>query len=474
MNKLEAHSSRVRTDLDFLGIGQSTWVNPKEDVFDVVIVGGGQSGLGAAFGLIRERIKNILIIDENPKGQEGPWNTYARMITLRTPKDLLSIDFGIPSLTFRAWWGAQYGDESWQSIGKIARADWMDYLRWYREVLDLPVENNTKLLRIEASGEGIHHLYVTDPSGPHLIKARKVILATGIQGGGEWHTPAFVSENLPKSCYAHTSEAVDYSSLRGRRVGILGGGASAFDNAQYALSLGVESVDVFIRRPEIPRVNPIRFMERSGVVPRFAALSDADKYAVMSSFLRRNQPPTNDTFQRAAAYPGFSLHLGTHWNSVRETAEGVQVSTPKGQFTFDFIVLSTGLLTDVCLRPELAMLESRIARWRDRFDPPAEAQSDLLDLHPYLGESFEFTPRTPEDTPFVRGVFAFNYSALLSLGLSASALTGLPYALPRLVRGVADQLFLDDKASWMAAYFAYSEPEFTGEWSPSSDAKVGA
>src|SRR3990167_8073093 len=99
MNRLEAHSAQVRKDLEVLGIGQPTWVRPRDGIYDVVIVGGGQSGFGAAFGLIRERISNILVIDENPKGMEGPWVTYARMITLRTPKDLLSIDQGIPSLT---------------------------------------------------------------------------------------------------------------------------------------------------------------------------------------------------------------------------------------------------------------------------------------------------------------------------------------------------------------------------------------
>lgn len=474
MNRLEAHSARVRKDLEVLGIGQPTWVTPRDGIYDVVIVGGGQSGLGAAFGLIRERISNILVIDENPEGQEGPWVTYARMITLRTPKDLLSIDQGIPSLTFRSWWTAQHGEESWQAIGKIPRGDWMDYLRWYRDVLDLPVENDAKLDRIVPTGTGHHVLHVNGTSGARQILARKVVLATGIQGGGEWHTPAFIADHLSKCRYAHTSEAIDFDSLKGKRIGILGGGASAFDNAQHALSHGVATVDVFMRRAEIPRVNPIRFMEKSGVVPRYAALSDAEKYKVMSAFLRRNQPPTNDTFQRAASFKGFALNLGTPWTGVRETEAGIEVSTPKGAFVFDFLILSTGLLTDVCLRPELTALEPRIARWMDRFAAPDEDQNDLLDLHPYLGDGFEFTPRVPEDAPFVHGVFAFNYSALLSLGLSASALTGLPYALPKLVRGVADQLFLDDKYRWMADYCSYSEAEFNSEWTPLSGTKVEA
>ena len=100
-----------------------------EIVHDVVIIGGGQSGMVAAFGLMREKVENILIIDENPQGLEGPWITYARMPTLRSPKYLTNMDLGIPSLTFRAWWEAQFGAEGWESLDKIPRREWMRYLK---------------------------------------------------------------------------------------------------------------------------------------------------------------------------------------------------------------------------------------------------------------------------------------------------------------------------------------------------------
>lgn len=123
---LEALNERVQTDLSYLAYGGADWVRPLEHpeghVYDVVIVGGGQSGLGAAFGLLRERISNIVVIDENKEGQEGPWETYARMVTLRTPKHLTSIDLGIPSLTFRAWREAQTGPEGWAAVDKIPAA----------------------------------------------------------------------------------------------------------------------------------------------------------------------------------------------------------------------------------------------------------------------------------------------------------------------------------------------------------------
>ena len=458
---LEALSATVWRDLELLDHHSPSWVRSREGVFDVVIVGGGQSGLGAAFGLMREKVGNILVVDENPAGLEGPWVTYARMITLRTPKQLTSIDFGMPSLTFRAWFEAQHGAAAWAALDKIPRADWMAYLRWYREVLQIPLRNETRVTLIEPLEDGLFRLSL---EGGGELLARKVVLATGIQGGGEWHTPDFIKENLPADRWAHTSQPIDYGALAGKRIAILGGGASAFDNAQHALAAGVSQAHVFIRRPELPTINPIRYMEQAGFIRHYAGLDDAAKHAVTRSFLVRNQPPTNDTFERAAAHPGFALHVETPWLAVRPEGEAVIVTTPKGELTYDFLVLSTGTKTDAALRAELAAVAGDIALWKDRYQaPPGEALPAIGD-HPYLGSGFEFQGRTPEGAARLKGLFAFNYSALVSLGLSAAALSGLKFSLPKLVTAVTGQLFMDDRAAILADFFAYDQPEFVGRW----------
>ncbi|MBA3054133.1 MAG: NAD(P)/FAD-dependent oxidoreductase [Sphingomonadales bacterium] len=471
---LAALEAELARQLVLIGHGGADWTRPRchpgGHVYDAVIVGGGQSGLAAAFALLRERVSNVLVVDENPAGFEGPWETYARMITLRTPKELNPIDFGVPALTYRAWWEAQHGGAGWEALEKIARGDWMAYLRWYRRVLGLPVRNDTRVALIEPLGGGVHRLQLAE--GAPLL-ARKVILATGIQGGGEWFVPPMVRDALPRARYAHTSEPIDFAALKGKRIGILGGGASAFDNANAALGQGVGEVHVFMRRTVLPRVNPIRLMERVGFTGRYPALADAEKYAVMASFLGHNQPPTNDTFERASAWPGFGLQLGAPWLAVEPADGGARVTTPQGQHAFDFLILSTGLVSDPGLRPELALVADRIARWADRFTPPEGAANALIDAHPYLGPGFELLPRDPADDEALHGLFAFNYSALISLGLSAAALSGLQTALPRLARGVSDQLFLDDRAALVADLIAYDEPEFLGQW-PRPAGKVEA
>ncbi|MDD2877408.1 MAG: NAD(P)/FAD-dependent oxidoreductase [Acidiphilium sp.] len=468
---LDILAAQVRHDLECLDYPARAWVRPRQHasashVFDVAIVGAGQSGLATAFGLLRERIDNIVVLDENPEGLEGPWLTYARMATLRTPKHITSIDGGVPSLTFRVWWEAQHGAAGWEALGKIPRQEWMRYLRWYRRTLALPVRNDTRVSLIEPVEAGLFRLHLEAAGAPEpgALLARKVVLATGIQGGGEWHTPDFIRAALPRARYAHTSEAIDYSAMQGRRIGILGGGASAFDNAQFALGAGVGEAHVFMRRAEMPRVNPIRFMENAGFLGHFADLDDAVKYRAIDHFLRQNQPPTNDMFSRAAGYPGFHLHLGAPWTAVAETRAGVRVETPQGAHEFDFVVLSTGMLTDARLRPELALVAEHIACWRDRFAPADGKRNALLDDHPYLGPNFGFVARSDAGVDKLHGLFAFNYAALASLGLSASALSGLKFALPKLVQGIAGQLFTDDAAATMRDYMAYAEQEFIGQW----------
>ncbi|WP_411349552.1 FAD/NAD(P)-binding protein [Paenibacillus sp. WLX2291] len=466
---LEALNERVKQDLAYLAYGGADWVrplaHPEGHVYDVVVIGGGQSGLAAAFGLLRERISNIVVLDENPEGTEGPWETYARMVTLRTPKHLTSVDLGIPSLTFRSWWEAQTGAEGWEQVDKIPRGDWMNYLRWYRRVLNLPVINDVRLELIEPLEKGIHRLHLGGHGAPsQTILARKVVLATGIQGGGEWHVPPMISQRLPEHLYAHTSKHIDFDTLKGKKVAVLGGGASAFDNANHALTEGVGEAHVFVRRKVLPSVNPIRQMEVSGMIERFHALSDGEKYAAISHFFKFNQPPTNDTFERAAAWEGFQLHLDSPWLDVQPQGEGALVTTPHGEFYFDFLIVSTGLLSDPALRPELKIVAEHIARWSDRYDAPPDIANALLDAHPYLSSGFAFQSRDEEGQKLLHGLFVFNYSALASCGLSASAISGTKNAVPKLVTAVADQLFLDDKEHILSSFLAYDEPEFVGRW----------
>ena len=72
------------------------------------------------------------------------------------------------------------------------------------------------------------------------LLARKVVLATGIQGGGAMAYAAVHRRYAAAQRYTPIpSEPIDYAAMAGKRIAILGGGASAFDNAATALKAGV-------------------------------------------------------------------------------------------------------------------------------------------------------------------------------------------------------------------------------------------
>jgi FAD-dependent urate hydroxylase len=456
-------SDRVRRELTYLSYPSKEWTVPHyrdgARVVDVLIVGGGQSGLATAFGLKREQVNNIRIVDRNPRGLEGPWRRFARMTGLRTSKDVWGIDLGIPSLTPRSWYEARFGRRAWERIARFPTKVWREYLDWCRDVLELPVENETEVISIEPAGD-LLLAHLRRRGRIERVHARKIVLATGIEGSGSWRAPRALVADLPAERYAHSADDIDFHRLAGKRVGVLGVGASAFDNAAAALEAGAARVDLCFRRADIPRVNPLIWMNFSGMLGHFGELTDLERWRFMRHILEElPMPAPQDAFWRCRRFENFAWHANCAWRSVREERGVAAVETGDGTFTFDFIIFATGFDTDLSLRRELAPIVHHIALWRDRFTPPPGEESDLLARHPYLGPAFEFMEREPGTAPFLARLHNFTLGAMPSLGITGAAITGMRYGVPRLVHGVVRDLFREDVAAHYRDLLGYAVPE---------------
>jgi FAD-dependent urate hydroxylase len=461
--------ARLRADLACLDYPARPWVPERhhdgQAVLDVLIIGAGQGGLATAFALLREKITNILVVDKAARGEEGVWTSFARMITLRTPKHVCGPDLGIGSLTPRAWYEARFGAAAWAALGKIPREYWQDYLDWYRHVLDLPVRNETGIVAIEPrggpeAGPRGDLLAATTDSGTVLL-ARKIVLATGIAGSGDWHIPDFIEKNLPRDRWGHTSEPIDFKALAGKRIGVLGAGASAFDNAATALEAGAARVRLCVRRRRLPRVNPYRWMESAGFLGQFAELPDLMRWRFMRHIFTMNQPPPPDTVARCAAFPHFSAHPGTPWLDARMEGDEIRVTTPAGELAFDYAIIGAGFVLDAARRPELAAFAPHIARWGDRFSPPDGEEDATLASYPYLARSFAFTERVPGSAPALANLHNFTFGATPSMGLSGASISGLKFGVRRLVDAIARDFFLDDAEAHYLSLLRYDEQELT-------------
>lgn len=417
---------------------------------DVAIVGAGMCGIALAHALKREAVHAIRLYDAVPAGEEGPWLSFARMETLRSPKHLTSPDLGLPALTFRAWYEAQHGAEGWEALHKIPTRVWHDYLQWLRVTLDLPVVNRVAVTRIARAGA----LLRLDLSSGAPVYARKVVLATG-RGLPKW--PAFLDRAALAPLIAHSGDPIDFDALRGKRVAVLGGGASAFDNAASALEAGAASVALHIRRPCLPQINKFKSMGYPGFQRGFARLPDEWRWRIMRYAFAEQVPPPHESVLRCTKHSAFALHASSPWRKVEKRDGALAIHLPTRVDTADFAIVCTGFGVDPAERPELAAFEPAIARWGDVYAPPADETDPELARFPYLDGAFRFVARQGLDAP--RGLHCFNFASTLSHGLLSGDIPALAVGATRLAHAIVEDLFAESLAHHWAALRALDDRE---------------
>lgn len=469
---------RVRDDLACLCYPPANWVVPTplaEQVHDVVVIGGGMCGLVTGFALIGAGIRNIRIFDRSEPGLEGPWLTYARMETLRSPKQLTGPAYGMASLTFRAWYVAQFGHDAWTALDKIPRPMWMEYLRWYRKVLELPVENNVEVTAIRPEGALLRLMTSGKGARETSVLARKVVMATGRDGMGHPSIPDFVGD-LPERYWAHSSHSIDFAALRGKRVVVVGVGASAVDNAAEALEAGAAEVRHLIRRKEMPCINKLMGIGSFGFTAAFPQLGDARRWQIMNYSLRTQTPAPRGSTMRVSRHPNAYFHFDAAVEKVELDGDEIAIETSQGKpVRADFLILGTGFGVDPLARKELDGYADKILLWQDRFTPPADQENDQLGKFPYLSEDFSFLERQPGEAPWLANIHSFNSGAAASLGKVSGDIPGISEGASWLVREIAAKLYTENFDQYWQRLLDYDTPELRGdEWtaSPLPDGKT--
>lgn len=458
---MESLTARARIDLARLNFPAANWVPPADGpdgrpMLDALVVGGGMCGQTATFALLREGVRNLRCVDRAPYGREGPWATFARMDTLRSPKHLNGPDLGVASLTYRAWHEAKFGAQSWEKLHKIARLDWAAYLLWVRETAGLPIENEVEVISLELEARSIG-VTLKILGEKKKIHARKVVLALGREGSGAPRWPKFATfnpANRGKNVF-HSTDDIDFRNLAGKRIGILGAGSSAFDNAGEALEAGAKQVVMFARRPILPQVNKSKWTAFPGFQLGYASLDDAHRWRLYTYIFSEQVPPPYESVQRCERHAGFSLRFSENWTDILADSSGAIVVSKKAKERFDAVIVCTGFEVNLVDRPELASFRDSIETWRSHAPEDEAARFPEEVRFPYLGDAFQLQGTASE----LGRVHLFNWGATMSHGALAGDIPGLETGAARLAQGVARDLFLADADLHWQRLLAHNEDE---------------
>nr|WP_206684183.1 ArsO family NAD(P)H-dependent flavin-containing monooxygenase [Pseudoroseomonas aerophila] len=195
---------------------------------DVLVIGGGQSGLAAGYFLRRSGL-GFEILDANER-PGGAWPDTWDSLRLFSPAQMSSLP---------GWPMPPSGD------GYPTRDHVIDYLTRYERRYDLPVRRPVRVLAVEEAGD---RLAVKTDRGTWMASA--VISATG--GAGVPHIPDYPGSAGFRGRQVHSSRYRTPEDFAGQRVLVVGGGNSG---AQILSEVSRVAETTWVT-PEPPRFLP--------------------------------------------------------------------------------------------------------------------------------------------------------------------------------------------------------------------------
>jgi hypothetical protein len=368
----------------------------KTSLVDVVILGAGPYGLSIAAHLNRLRVRYRIF----GRPMEN-WRT-------RMPKGMLLKSDGFASSLYdpdNSFTLGHYCAEVGHEYADVGIPVPLDTFTAYgiefqkRLVPDLEA---VEITRIETVPEGFA---VTSETGERVL-ARNVVVAAGITHFG-WLPPEIA--DLPREFVTHSSAYGDLSVFSGRRVAVIGAGASAVDIAALLREVGAEPQIVtrsnaiaFHNSPKEPRSLIERISNpRSGLGLgwRSRLCTDAPRlfHAMPESFrlkvVQRHLGPAPGWFVRDKVDGHIRTHFNVRLQQTKIQCDEVHLTLANGTgasfIAVDHVIAGTGY---------------RVA----------------LKRLPFLGDELRKRIRAVEDAPILNRFFESSVSGLFFVGLASA------------------------------------------------------
>ncbi len=464
---LAALEAQIQLDLQYLNMPVNNWVLPKNSTnnvqhINVAIIGGGMSGIAAAFAL---KLKGIqaMVFEQAADGQEGPWIQPALMQTLRSPKHVEGPAMASPSLTFQAWFLAQWGQEAWAALDKIPRLQWGEYLQWYKKITEPHLFNEHCLLDLEVASSG-SLLTLQTPTGIVQYQADYVVLAMGMESFSEANIPDFV-QGIPKAHWEHSYAGSDYSRFKGLDVAVVGYSAGAMDSSATALENGAKSVEILIRSADMPRVNRGKVAGSPGFTSAYQAFSDAQKWHYSDYVAKAKTPAPHGSTLRVSEHENAYFNFDSPVHGVRLEQGKLHIASGAATFVVDHLILATGYRISWNKNDAFKRIAPHIKTWQEAYQAPASEENAGLASHPYLGTCFQLQNKKNDTLLGLDRLYCFNLSASVSMGPVIGLIPGTNKGAQMLADDICARLYLEHFDEHMNLVKTSTENELLGdEW----------
>jgi thioredoxin reductase len=171
--------------------------------YDVIVIGGGQSGLAVGYYLRRTGLSFVILDKESDGG--GSWQHHWNSLRLFSPAQWSSL----PGVIM------QGGGDYYPSL-----AETLQYLRAYEQKYQFPIKRPVSVTRVAKGQDGLFYLQTT----AGVYKASAVVSATGTFNNPV--VPPYPGINDFKGEIIHSSSYHSADRFRNKRVAVVGEGNS--------------------------------------------------------------------------------------------------------------------------------------------------------------------------------------------------------------------------------------------------------
>ncbi len=174
----------------------------KDRILDVVILGGGQSGISVAYFLKRTDLDYLILDDKEEAG--GSWLHTWDSLRLFSPSKYSSL----------SGWQMPSSSEEYPSKG-----DFLNYLDQYQKRYNFPILRNTIIVEVYRKNN-IYQIH----TNKGIFRSKCIVSATGTAKSP--FIPKYKNNLLYRGTQIHSVDYVNSENLRNKRVLVVGGGNS--------------------------------------------------------------------------------------------------------------------------------------------------------------------------------------------------------------------------------------------------------